>query len=124
MNQCGGSVFEVVGISRSIFLHRFQAAFGSRKSCNGNDVKTIRGKNALVTGAANGIGRAIALALAREGADLFLVDIDEPNLRMVVREAGSLCSRVSLQVCDLSNPVQISTSTAPALRSLVLLTFS
>ena len=91
--------------------------FGSRKSRNGNDVKTIRGKNALVTGAASGIGRAIALALAREGADLFLVDIDEPNLRIVAREAGSLCSRVSLQVCDLSNPVQISTSTAACLEA-------
>ena len=39
-------------------------------------METIRGKGALVTGAAGRIGRAIALALARRGRDLFLVDID------------------------------------------------
>ena len=81
-------------------------------------MKTIRGKNAIVTGAASGVGRALALALAREGAGLFLVDIDEPNLRIVAREAGTLCSRVSSQVCDLSNPVQISTCTAACLEAL------
>ena len=43
-------------------------------------MKIIRGRKALVTGAAGGIGRAIALALAREGADLFLVDIDAAKL--------------------------------------------
>jgi NAD(P)-dependent dehydrogenase (short-subunit alcohol dehydrogenase family) len=34
-------------------------------------MKIIRGKKALVTGAASGIGRAIALELAKEGAELF-----------------------------------------------------
>src|SRR5438046_2985037 len=43
-------------------------------------MRTIRGRKALVTGAASGIGRALALALAREGADLFLLDIDAENL--------------------------------------------
>jgi len=36
----------------------------------------LQGKAAIVTGAASGIGRAIALALSREGADLVLADID------------------------------------------------
>jgi 3-oxoacyl-[acyl-carrier protein] reductase len=74
-------------------------------------VEIIRGKKALVTGAASGIGRAIALALAREGADLFLVDIDEPHLRISARDAEALGSKVLIEVCDLSNPAQISACT-------------
>ena len=37
-------------------------------------MKSVRGKRALVTGAASGIGREIALALALEGAHVYLVD--------------------------------------------------
>jgi 3-oxoacyl-[acyl-carrier protein] reductase len=73
-------------------------------------MKTIRGKRALVTGAASGIGRAIALALAREGADLFLVDIDEPNLQDVAREGKRFGTKVIVAVCDLSQPDQITTT--------------
>ena len=36
----------------------------------------LGGKAAIVTGAASGIGRAIALVLSREGADLVLADLD------------------------------------------------
>ena len=52
-------------------------------------MRIIRGKKALVTGAASGIGRAIALALAGEGADVFLVDINADALADVAREAGN-----------------------------------
>jgi NAD(P)-dependent dehydrogenase (short-subunit alcohol dehydrogenase family) len=80
-------------------------------------VETIRGKKALVTGAASGIGRAIALALAREGADLFLVDIDEPNLSISARDAEALGSKAVLEVCDLSNPARISSCTLACLEA-------
>ena len=52
-------------------------------------MRIIRGRKALVTGAAAGIGRAIALALAREGADLFLIDIDAAKLEAVARRGAS-----------------------------------
>jgi 3-oxoacyl-[acyl-carrier protein] reductase len=71
-------------------------------------MQVIRGKKALVTGAASGIGRALALALAREGADLYLVDRDEVNLAAVAREARGLGVAVATQVCDLTQPSQIS----------------
>jgi 3-oxoacyl-[acyl-carrier protein] reductase len=70
-------------------------------------METIRGKRALVTGAASGIGRAIALALARQGAELFLVDIDEPNLRTSASAAEKFSSKVVMAVCDLSQTAQV-----------------
>jgi short-subunit dehydrogenase len=70
-------------------------------------MKTIRGKRALITGAASGIGRAIALALAREGANLVLVDIDPPRLSSAADEARQYGVAVAEYVIDVSRPAEI-----------------
>jgi 3-oxoacyl-[acyl-carrier protein] reductase len=67
-------------------------------------MKVIRGKRALVTGAASGIGRALALALAREGAHLFLLDIDANGLANIAAEARGLGVPVVVATCDLVHP--------------------
>jgi short-subunit dehydrogenase len=70
-------------------------------------MQVIRGKKALVTGAASGIGRALALALAKEGADLHLVDRDEAKLAATAGEAQGFGVTVKTRVCDLTQSSQI-----------------
>ena len=62
----------------------------------------LLGKVVLVTGAASGIGRATALAFAREGAELRLVDMDEAGLRETASQARATGVAVATGIADLS----------------------
>ena len=54
---------------------------------------SINGKVALVTGAGQGIGRAIALRLANDGADIAVAEINEENAQAVADEIGQQAAR-------------------------------
>jgi NAD(P)-dependent dehydrogenase (short-subunit alcohol dehydrogenase family) len=69
-------------------------------------MRQIRGKTALVTGAASGIGRAIALRLADEGARLYLIDVNAAGLVDVVGEAMRRGVEALGRQCDVSQPAQ------------------
>src|SRR4051812_5333975 len=60
-------------------------------------------KVAVVTGGTSGIGRATALLLARQGADLVLVGRDEKALGEVVGEAVALGVRAASVQCDVTS---------------------
>ncbi len=62
----------------------------------------LAGKRAVITGAAQGIGKAIAKAFVAEGADLILADIDEARLAETAAELGQ-----EALVCDLSRKAEI-----------------
>jgi len=65
----------------------------------------IRGAAAAVTGAAGGIGRALALALAARGCDLALADRDETGLQTLAAEiAKTNACKVSTHRVDVSEP--------------------
>ena len=62
----------------------------------------LKGKAALVTGAASGIGRATARLFAREGAALTLVDINDAAGREVVREIAAAGGRAIFEHADVT----------------------
>src|SRR5471032_214877 len=66
----------------------------------------IRGAAAAVTGAASGIGRALALELAARGCDLALADRDEAGLQALAAEIG-LKQKISVHRVDVGEPAQI-----------------
>ncbi len=68
---------------------------------------TIKDKIALVTGAGSGLGRAIALRLAREGAGLHLVDLNATAVKETAIEIRRLGREAAVSVCDLSNLASI-----------------
>jgi short-subunit dehydrogenase len=69
---------------------------------------TIRGSACAVTGAASGIGRALAFELAGRGADLALADRDEAGLQAVAAEIARTSPRkVSVHAVDVAEPGQI-----------------
>jgi short-subunit dehydrogenase len=75
----------------------------------------IPGSAAAVTGAASGIGRALALELAARGCDLALADRDEAGLQQVAAEIGRDGKRkVSTHRLDVAEPGQIQEYAAAA----------
>ncbi|BBY31187.1 acetoin reductase [Mycolicibacterium sediminis] len=62
---------------------------------------------ALVTGAGRGIGRGIALDLARHGADVALVDVHRDGIDAVAAEITALGSKATTFVADVSDRAQV-----------------
>jgi len=78
-------------------------------------MKRLKGKVALITGAANGLGRALALRAAAEGMNLVLVDIDRKglaDLEKACKKAKAPCLPI---VSDVSNLEQVQAMAKKAL---------
>lgn len=63
----------------------------------------LKGKVALVTGAARGIGREIATAAAKRGANLAVVDVEEEAARATATELETLGVKARAYNCDVSS---------------------
>ena len=69
--------------------------------------KRYEGKVVVVTGAAGGLGRALALGYAREGAELVLLDIESQGLEETAGQIRETGGRVATFEIDLSREEQI-----------------
>jgi 2-keto-3-deoxy-L-fuconate dehydrogenase len=67
----------------------------------------LSGKEAVVTGAGSGIGRAVALLLATQGARVTILDINEDNAHAVAEEIEAAGGKASAWQADVSNQQEV-----------------
>lgn len=75
----------------------------------------LAGKTAIVTGPAKGMGRAVTMALAREGADLALAGRDLGPIEEVAAVARGLGRQAVVLFCDVSAPAAVEAMVEQAL---------
>jgi 3-oxoacyl-[acyl-carrier protein] reductase len=85
----------------------FERALGTRAEGHEGIMADLQGRVALVTGAAQGIGRAIALELAKAGATMAVADINEEKLAQVAKEIEALGGAAAAFKLDVSSQQSI-----------------
>src|SRR5713226_6704449 len=63
----------------------------------------LQGQVAIVTGAGRGIGRATALELARQGADIVIAEMDQAGAKRTAEEVGALGRRAIVAPTDVTS---------------------
>lgn len=74
----------------------------------------LKGRVALITGAGRGIGRGIALELAREGADIVIAEIDQESGQRTAKEIESVGQRALAVTTDVRVREQVQAAVASA----------
>lgn len=91
---------------------------------NKNEKGNFTGKVAFVTGAASGIGRAAALAFAREGAGVVAADVSEQGNQETVRLVEKQGGRALAVRCDVTRAEDVKAALAKAVEAFGRLDFA
>jgi NAD(P)-dependent dehydrogenase (short-subunit alcohol dehydrogenase family) len=89
-----------------------------------NHNESFAGKVAFVTGAANGIGRATALAFAREGAGVVVVDVSERGNQEAARLIEKQGGRALAVRCDVSRAEDVQRALTETIQAFGRLDFA
>jgi NAD(P)-dependent dehydrogenase (short-subunit alcohol dehydrogenase family) len=81
------------------------------------EIADMGGKAALVTGAASGLGRATALALAQAGADICVVDVNAEGLEETAAQVRALDRQAVVVTANLASPEACGAAVATAVEA-------
>ena len=82
-------------------------ALSSKRAASSARQGRLADKVAVITGAASGIGKEIALAFAREGAKVVIADLDQRAAQETASEIDPLVQRALGVAMDVSNEEQV-----------------
>jgi len=68
-----------------------------------SDLFSLKNKSAIITGGGSGIGRAIALLFARQGAEIHIIEIDEQQASETLQLIRKGNGKASFHSCDISH---------------------
>lgn len=72
-------------------------------------MENLKGKKAIITGGSRGLGKATAMALAKEGVDIAITGRNENNLQATVKEIEALGVKAIYSVFDVGNYASVQT---------------
>lgn len=81
-------------------------------------MESLQGKKVLITGGGKGIGRAVAVALAQEGADIALIGRSEGPLEEVVKTVSALGVKAAYATADVASIDAVNTAVATLTKEL------
>jgi len=82
---------------------------------------SLSNKTALVTGGGSGIGRAISMLFAKQGASVFILDLDEKGAAQTVEEIKAAGGNAGFILCNVSDQQAVNAAVAqlPAIHILI-----
>lgn len=71
---------------------------------------TLKNKKAVITGGGSGIGKAISLLFAKQGAEIHIIELTQESAQSTVEEINALGGKVFSHACNVANQEEVATA--------------